>query len=680
MPKSSSRRNAPVVVREHLAGLSAAQTWLARVAAISTTPCESWFVERMVSRSGTDLCGDLEDLVVRGVLRDTGHGLSPSTEAVRDEVLRAAPPTLVSALRQRAADVLASAGLPALAAGQVLQAVRAGYPVDLELVSALADSPAIDPSVAADLLTAVLARPDARVEPGLCRAWTLATVDNLMLADRAAEALTVLTEKIAAGRDTAQHMALLHGRMGAWYAAERPSQALRYLRQALAQRQLPPDDRAWLLATAAGVASRVGHPEAPALLRRAQRARPTTPTPGSDVRLALARSAAALSRGDVPSATRAVGSVDPRSPHARSEAAALRVERIVVQLAAGEFDNARTALRLAVEEVGSLGAAVRPTLVALGCQLRLAVGQLSEAEAQARLALRDHSRRRLPDPVRADLLAVVAEVLFRQGRADRARELLNPENAGQDWPDDMPWLALRCAAAADPDPTRHPDLVLAAVTGLARSLRPLVLLPQQATRLVRAALAIGDLGQARTVERFAGTVAAQTASALWRGIERHTHGLIERDPAALAEAVSRLRATGARTALADALFDVARLPKTPPAEARAAVTESAALFGRLGATGDQKRAQHWETELGTARRRRRATAAQHGFAALTTREARVAELLATGATKRQAASLLYVSFHTVDTHLRGVYAKLGIRSRVELARLWANRESHTRAA
>jgi DNA-binding NarL/FixJ family response regulator len=76
---------------------------------------------------------------------------------------------------------------------------------------------------------------------------------------------------------------------------------------------------------------------------------------------------------------------------------------------------------------------------------------------------------------------------------------------------------------------------------------------------------------------------------------------------------------------------------------------------------------------------RPSTAPSHGFAALTTREVRVAELVAAGATKQQAAARLFVSFHTVDTHLRAVYAKLGIRTRVQLARLWDTWESHPRA-
>ncbi|MEV4758434.1 LuxR C-terminal-related transcriptional regulator [Micromonospora sp. NPDC049559] len=676
----SSRDSGPVGARERLSRMSEPQRWLARVVAVAGTPCEPWFVERMVGRADVRLRDELEQLIARGILRDGADGLRPASATMRDAVLRATPPSLLAALRQQAAEVLAAAGLASLAAGQLLRVVDDGYRVDPELVTQLAGAPSVAPSLAADLLVAVLGRPDAGIDPALRRAWVLSAVDHLMLAGRSARALTVLTEEIAAARDGAEQLAVLHGRLGAWYATEHPSRALECLHRALSQRGLRPADRTWLLATAAEVAARIGHPDATTLLRRAQRAHSVGPAPENEVRLALARSAGALSRGDPRSAGRTLGSVDASARHARAQAATLRAERIVLHLAAGDFDAARTGLRLAADELGNLGAAVRPRLVALGCLLRLATGELPEAEARARLALREHPRRKLPDDVRADLLATVAEVLFRRGQPERARELLDPADAGREWPDDMPWLALRCAAAGDPDPARHPDLVPAAIAGLARSLRPLVLLPQRAPRLVRAALLAGDVSGARAVERYAATLATRTGSALWQGIERHARGLVERNPAALSEAVARLRTTGARPALADALFDLARLPRTPAGEAGAAIAESAALYGRLGATGDQERAQRWAAEPGTGGRRRRSADAHRGFAALTTREVRVAELLASGVTKRQAAASLFVSFHTVDTHLRGVYAKLGIRSRAQLARLWAVREEQTRAA
>jgi DNA-binding CsgD family transcriptional regulator len=53
---------------------------------------------------------------------------------------------------------------------------------------------------------------------------------------------------------------------------------------------------------------------------------------------------------------------------------------------------------------------------------------------------------------------------------------------------------------------------------------------------------------------------------------------------------------------------------------------------------------------------------------LTATERRVADLIAGGATNRDAAAALFVSVRTVETHVASIYRKLGVRTRAELAR------------
>ncbi|MEU6717150.1 AAA family ATPase [Nonomuraea sp. NPDC046802] len=57
-----------------------------------------------------------------------------------------------------------------------------------------------------------------------------------------------------------------------------------------------------------------------------------------------------------------------------------------------------------------------------------------------------------------------------------------------------------------------------------------------------------------------------------------------------------------------------------------------------------------------------------GWEALTASELRVVRLVARGMTNREAAAELFLSPHTVDSHLRHAFAKLGVSSRVELTR------------
>ena len=53
---------------------------------------------------------------------------------------------------------------------------------------------------------------------------------------------------------------------------------------------------------------------------------------------------------------------------------------------------------------------------------------------------------------------------------------------------------------------------------------------------------------------------------------------------------------------------------------------------------------------------------------LTAREREIAGLIAAGRTNREVAEQLVLSTRTVEAHLRSIFAKLGVRSRVELAR------------
>jgi DNA-binding NarL/FixJ family response regulator len=55
--------------------------------------------------------------------------------------------------------------------------------------------------------------------------------------------------------------------------------------------------------------------------------------------------------------------------------------------------------------------------------------------------------------------------------------------------------------------------------------------------------------------------------------------------------------------------------------------------------------------------------------ALTAREREIADLVAAGRTNREIAAQLVLSTRTIEAHLRNIFAKLGVRSRVELARL-----------
>jgi DNA-binding CsgD family transcriptional regulator len=93
------------------------------------------------------------------------------------------------------------------------------------------------------------------------------------------------------------------------------------------------------------------------------------------------------------------------------------------------------------------------------------------------------------------------------------------------------------------------------------------------------------------------------------------------------------------------------------------------VYHHMGAWGWRAQVQRVMREAGARYPKWTATTvrAASGWQSLTEAERRVAALIGTGCTNKSAASELGVSINTVGTHLRAVFAKLGIQSRVQLA-------------
>jgi len=189
--------------------------------------------------------------------------------------------------------------------------------------------------------------------------------------------------------------------------------------------------------------------------------------------------------------------------------------------------------------------------------------------------------------------------------------------------------------------------------------------------LARIALASGDHDLARLAvantrrraELNPGVASIAAAAA-------HVRGLLERTEADLREAVDLFERAPRRLELAAALEDLgAELTATDRGAAVDALGRSLVLYTELGATWDARRVRSHLRELGVRRRLVTAEPETSGWAALTSAELAVARLVAEGMTNREVAERLFVSPHTVNSHLRHVFTKLGINSRVELARL-----------
>ena len=134
--------------------------------------------------------------------------------------------------------------------------------------------------------------------------------------------------------------------------------------------------------------------------------------------------------------------------------------------------------------------------------------------------------------------------------------------------------------------------------------------------------------------------------------------------ALLRESVACQERAGAALERARALAELGALLRrgNRRVEARALLREALDVAHRAGAAPLADRA---ETELrATGARPRRAVLT--GVTALTASERRVAELAADGLTNREIAQARFVTMRTVEGHLTSVFAKLDVRSRVEL--------------
>jgi DNA-binding CsgD family transcriptional regulator len=181
-----------------------------------------------------------------------------------------------------------------------------------------------------------------------------------------------------------------------------------------------------------------------------------------------------------------------------------------------------------------------------------------------------------------------------------------------------------------------------------------------------AALAAGDNAFAERVVDAAGRM-KDGGPAFAAGTE-YVQGLISGDPERLLSGARLLTAADRPLLAALANEDAGNALGRAGHAADAAVRWTAALdlFTASGAVVDVQRVKRSLRAQGSSRRLVGERSAD-GWASLTDSELKVVRLIAAGATNRIAAQQLFLSPHTVSAHVRSVFAKLGITSRVQLA-------------
>jgi DNA-binding CsgD family transcriptional regulator len=154
-------------------------------------------------------------------------------------------------------------------------------------------------------------------------------------------------------------------------------------------------------------------------------------------------------------------------------------------------------------------------------------------------------------------------------------------------------------------------------------------------------------------------------------VAAHARGLMTGDIEDLVWAVEAFQDGPRPLALASALEDLgaASVKRGATEHGIDAFGRALTIYAQAGAAWDAGRARSRLRAQGVRRRLVTSDRPETGWAAMTDSEVTVAKLVADGLTNREVAEQLFLSPHTVGTHLRHVFAKLDINSRVELTRL-----------
>jgi DNA-binding CsgD family transcriptional regulator len=195
--------------------------------------------------------------------------------------------------------------------------------------------------------------------------------------------------------------------------------------------------------------------------------------------------------------------------------------------------------------------------------------------------------------------------------------------------------------------------------------------------LVRLKIAAGKLEESRAVADTVERAAARLKTASAQGAALRCRGLVDGDPQLLHQALAACRSAPRplERALAAEELGASLAGTAGRSEAAATLGEALEIYERLGAIRYAARVEARLRELGVRRGRRGSRGRPRvGWDSLTSTELRVVALVSRGLTNAEVARRLYVSRHTVESHLSHVFSKLGLASRVELAVQSARRD------
>jgi DNA-binding CsgD family transcriptional regulator len=672
-------------MRERLRGVSGPAREAATVAASLGRRFSFADLAHMLDRRPATLLGPVEELIDGGMLVESGDRLAFRHDVTRESVRESVPVSARRALDRQAADVLLAAGAaPVEVAAQIAASAEPGDEQAISILLRAGEALAItDPGAGADLTRRAL---DLAPRDHNLRGPLLAQSAVLLhSAGREAEARAFAETHLRDALPVEQEAEVLLSIAGMFRIP--PDARVAAGRQALALPELPAYLRAPHLAALFHNLLVGGRTEeAKAIHAETAEAVQASGDANSAFAFALAESVTAYVDGRYDDALEMTEQA-ARAGIGTTDWARERLAREWRCETRTVLDNVDDSLRLAADSFAAAqrdrnGWGIRIFEIWRGRQLHQ-LGRLADAGAILEGQFSPETGDRFFGALDAAGIVALGRVALHQGNAGLqqrtarlARSLL--EDGTPNFSRQAAWLlALQALATGDPR-AAHASLC---VLGEDQRTAILPLFPVDVTDeipLARIALAAGD-------DELAEVAAAQADRRAQRNprvativaTAAHVRGLLTSNIDEL-ERAADLFATGPRPlARAYALEDlgVARADAGAVDAAIQAFDGALAVYAEAGAAWDAGRVRGRLRDHGVRRRLVPRERAERGWASMTDSELAVARRVAQGLTNREVAEQLFVSPHTVSSHLRSIFAKLDINSRLALARIAAEHDT-----
>ncbi|GAA3934228.1 AAA family ATPase [Actinoplanes auranticolor] len=661
-------------VQDLLGSLSVEAQWLLRATSVFDRPFGIGSAARLTGRAPAELFPLVEEAGT-DFLTEEPDGLVFAHQLVRQAIYHTLRKTVRDQLHREAAALAREDGRPALEVAQhLLRTDRSGSAEAVTLLRTAAREVAgAAPATAATLMMHAL---EALGPHGPGRPALIAEAVGLLAsAARLHEARELGEEALRAGLDDETEAVLLLGLAEAFKHGGQNQTAVDYADRGLAPPTVSEATRARLYAIRAHALCYVDQLEAADDSgARSDELGRRSGEYGASVFGLTARSLVAHAEGRLDDAY-AHASTATELADRVGGAAVHRHPRIWLgnaQACLNLFEESERTFARGRRESEQLGTAwAQPLWHYYYSSLLAARGQLDDAAAEADAGVETAEQLtayQLAVPLLGTLIRLAVargELAQAQGHQARMRRWMSTGITAA--PEDVVWAEGLLLHA-----TGESGAALAVLTGLYDNLpdRPALVGtdPGAAATLVRIARPL-DAGRAAVVVEATRRLAERNpGSAGSAGAAAHAEGLLNGDPVLLRQAVDLFRATRRPLVLAAALEDaaVAGRGTEPEATVRSRYAEALAIVTRCGARSDQRRL---EQRLGAAAPA--GAAAPPCLPLLSPAERRVALAVAAGRTNIQVAADLFLSRHTVDSHLRKIFDKLKVNRRVELATLVA---------